>query len=115
MNTAFITINYEEGFRSIKPEIRHDRASVTIPSKGDFVKDWFNLMDHAIHHYDRISFSSSVDHFLMDGAPFRIQSFFIDGDTPILLDHEAAGHIPFFTPADREPMTWEELKSYCSK
>ena len=87
---------------------------------GGFIKDWyecnkfiiFDLCDKEGH----FSNSSSVDHFIMDGAPF--ESAYLktndDGDTWYLdyeYDHLNKG-IEFFVKKGTQP-TWEELKECC--
>ena len=100
----FVDISYGEGMKE-KKEFK----------SGNFVRDWYdmrkfmiqNLLDseHAFCH------SSSVDHFIMDGAPYDSAYLVIDGDKPTL-HYEYREGIEFFVSKGTKP-TWKELKEIC--
>jgi hypothetical protein len=98
---------------------------------GDFIKDWFNAKKHYhqvlsnkqqwLHH------SSSVDHFIMDGAEFdsaylRIvdnegELKYIDRSDPkwFVTQYDVfEGADEFFVRKGTKP-TWKELKEYCEQ
>ena len=82
---------------------------------GDFVKDWFNCNKHIafLDIEEHISHSSSVDHFIMDGAPYRSAYLHIFSGEPTLEYEYSEDHSgEFFVPA-RAYWTWEDLKEYC--
>lgn len=86
---------------------------------GDFVKDWFNakkkfldVLEEEVH----LSASSSVDHFIMDGAPY-------DSAYLVFKDENDTGELSYnsedydkgwemFVHKGTTP-TWVELKQYC--
>lgn len=94
---------------------------------GDFIKDWFNVTKFLCEarddeDWEPIMFSSSVDHFIQDGAPFDSAYLHMENDVPILryFDRtnpqwfmtEIDNGIEFFVP-EGEQWTWEKLKEYC--
>jgi len=84
---------------------------------GDFVKDWFNAKKKFLDVYDEemhLSSSSSVDHFIMDGAPY-------DSAYLVFQDKNDIGELTYefdkegwemFVPKGTKP-TWVELKKFC--
>lgn len=84
-------------------------------SSGNFPKDWYGLNKWIISRpvYDEPFIgSSSVDHFIMDGAPYDIVYLkFKENKIPYLsyeYDYHDEG-IEFFVEKGTKP-TWEELK-----
>ena len=82
-------------------------------NSGNFIKDWF---DHNkfIAHLDEEQFafmnSSSVDHFIMDGAPFDSMYLeMIDGKASFTKKGDG---VEFFVSEGTTP-TWDELKEFC--
>jgi hypothetical protein len=61
-------------YKGYKENLKYIRLSCddNIYNSGNFVVDWFDVItDYIINNkYTYISTSSSVDHFIMDGAPF---------------------------------------------
>lgn len=121
---AVTGINYDEGN---KKDLKYKSVYIHFGDKqekvfdsGNFVKDWFDLRKFQILEIGNKEFfanSSTVDHFIMDGAPY---------DSAFLVFHEQAqehllyyGHerdpqegIEFFVPEGTQP-TWKELKEMC--
>lgn len=83
---------------------------------GNFVKDWYNMIkfmclhiSETEHHFCK---SSTVDHFIMDDAPFDSAWLkTIDGKPTLIYEYEE-DRIEFFVPQGTQP-TWEELKEMC--
>ena len=85
-------------------------------SSGNFVKDWYDAMKYFINSEfeEHLSFSSTVDHFISDGAPYDSAYLKFKDDKPYLTnryDDENIG-IEFFIPENTTP-TWEEFKKLC--
>lgn len=132
---GFITINYKEGkARSYKQmgykgvRISYDSDKKKVFNSGDFVKDWYDMNAFVIYEApDEVfwSHSSSVDHFIMDNAPFESAYLHPVPDTNNekweLLYWDDKKHslykdsyifeqgIEFFVKKGTRP-TWEELK-----
>ena len=131
---AFITINYDEGndenlgYESV--EIHYGKDEKKFFNSGDFVKDWFDMRKMMITELSKTEphfvHSSSVDHFLMDGAPYdSAYLHFTDNSAFLkyinrkkgnLSMHEMIANrdiyengIEFFVEENTTP-TWEELK-----
>ena len=90
---AVISISYSEGnkknlnYKSV--QISHNTLKKNKKfSSGNFVKDWYNLMKFIIENdlwnKEIISHSSSVDHFIMDGAPYDSAYLHMENNNPIL-------------------------------
>lgn len=74
LNRAWMTIDYDEGdqstYKAVTVKIR-DGKEVRF-STGDPVADWKSALRHAADEsVDMVLFSSSVDHFVMDGDGFQ--------------------------------------------
>jgi hypothetical protein len=123
---AVVGINYEEPkpstYKAVELSLRsHDGRTSKEFKTGDFVKDWFDFLYYIIHsditEKERLSYLSSVDHFIMDGAPFESAYLkFKEDDTPYLdynYDMMNEG-IEFFVPKGERP-TWEEFKEKYKK
>jgi len=123
---AVIGINYREGDKKnlsyesveIVLGISGDR-DVKLFNTGNFVKDWFDhvkwLVMNDISKKEFIMHSSSVDHFLMDGAPYDSAWLQVDENdvTSLVYDYDAKHlNIELFVPEGTKP-TWEELKEIC--
>ena len=118
-------ITYEEPLPDTykNVDISYDKIgepSVRIFNTGNFVKDWYDLVKWIIFAelQEPLCNSSSVDHFIMDGAPYDSAVLkFKSDDTPYLdyaHDYLLGGDngIEFFVEKNTEP-TWEELKKLC--
>jgi hypothetical protein len=84
---------------------------------GDFVTDWYNCMKYVIFIPDNekepVSHSSTVNHFIMDGAPYDSAYLKFDEDGKPYLDYEYDRHnqgLEFFVPRNTQP-TWEQLRA----
>lgn len=127
---AVIGINYDEG--SKKKDLGYESVYVhhsngeEVFKSGDFVKDWLNhnkwIAENLYETEPHFSNSSSVDHFIMDGAKFDSAYLKMkdDGETGYLVyykdeeyDYESPGQ-EFFVKEGTTP-TWQELKDYCYK
>ena len=85
---------------------------------GDFIKDWYfakkKFLEFVDNEYTLVQ-SSSVDHFIMDGAPYESAYLvFNDNDeSKVHLEYEynEKGWEMFVNKGTKP--TWEELKKYC--
>lgn len=126
--TAVISIEYDEGN---KKNLGYKYVSISYDNEkkefasGNFVVDWYNAKKFFVNDLsDKVTYmchSSSVDHFIMDGAPYDSAYLnFVDGK-PVLkyldrtdeywfLDREnITKGMEIFVPENTKP-TWEELK-----
>lgn len=130
---AVISINYKEagkqknlGYKSVCLSYKEGKK---IFNSGDFVKDWFDCKGFAVNegiiNKEPIMHSSSVDHFLMDGAKFESAYLHLENDEPVLkyIDRSDPNwyitqrHIDedgweFFVDEGTKP-TWNELRVRC--
>lgn len=114
----FISIDYDE---SNTDDYQRVNLSESFSDKkwkfdsGDFVKDWFNAIKHMIVECPdetfQATYSSSVDHFIMDGAPFDSMYLHFEGDE-VVFNKEYKDGIEIFVKRGTEP-SWKELKDYC--
>jgi hypothetical protein len=130
---AVIGINYDEGnekdlgYKSVYLHYGKDKSKVF--DSGNFIKDWWNCRKFMIQDLgdteQHWSHSSTVDHFIMDGAPYdsaylhmvddKAVLKYVDRTDPqylITQQHIYDGGIEFFVPEGTQP-TWEELKETC--
>ena len=116
-------IRYEEGTNTGYEyvEICYGDDEVKKFDSGDFVRDWYYLMKWIILDADLqepLCNSSSVDHFIMDGAPYDSAYLIPDEDKTRLEYAESCWDecvdkgIEFFVPKGTKP-TWKELKAIC--
>lgn len=111
---AVVSVNYKE----FKPksyqgvEVRYGQNKRKNFKSGNFVKDWFDYIKFCIMELSEtevhFSHSSSLDHFIMDGAPY--DSAYLK-DKELVYENED-GLIEFFVPTGTKP-TWAELKKMC--
>jgi hypothetical protein len=133
---AYTTINYRDGekdnlgYESV--EIHYGRGKSEKKkffNTGNFVKDWFDCNKFKVMELAEtepfFTHSSSVDHFIMDGAPYDSAYLHMDGDRGVLKYVDRTdpmylisqqdiyeGGTEFFVPEGTQP-TWEELKEMC--
>jgi hypothetical protein len=128
---AFIRINYNDGnqenlgYESV--ELHYGKDLVKCFSSKNFIKDWWDIHKFMILELsDKLYFtkSSSVDHFIMDGAPYDSAFLHvIDGKSVLkYIDYRDEDYlysqqdiyegIEFFVPQGTKP-TWEELEEIC--
>lgn len=97
-----ISINYNEpnpaSYKNVKIYYSEDKE--VFFDSGDFCKDWFLATKEVLLNSDNthISFSSSVDHFFMDGADEIYDVIIIPGT-----------EIPVYAPKGKK-MNWEKCK-----
>jgi hypothetical protein len=103
----------------------------TMFNSGDFVKDWYNVIKHCLNNLENehISYSSSVDSFVIDGAPYDSAYLYLDeNEKPILFYpdninpekikesneflHSKKDKIELFVNRG-EKLSWEQLKDKC--
>jgi hypothetical protein len=120
---AVIGINYNEGNPETYESVRISYGNLEkekIFSSGNFVVDWYNLnkwiqneIEGELKDEHHFSSSSSVDHFIMDGANVVSRYLKIKDGKPVLeseYDFMDEG-TEFFIP-EGENWTWEQLKEY---
>lgn len=83
---------------------------------GNFIKDWFDAMKYFLLEMKEPSLlkSSSVDHFIMDGAPYDsayLKNLENEGSLDYNYDFQNPG-VEMFVPENTQP-TWKELKEMC--
>jgi hypothetical protein len=112
----FISIDYNEPntdeYKSVDCSERVSDKTKKFDS-GDFGKDWFDMIKHIIMTTTDDTFSatysSSVDHFIMDGAKYDSAYLHFDDEDEPFLDYENFDGIELFVSEGTKP-TWEELK-----
>lgn len=117
---AFVSISYEEPnqdkYESVNVSQRFKDETKKFNS-GNFVKDWWDAMKYLIMELQwdsPTSFSSSVNHFIMDGDEYD-SMYLVNGDNGHELQSEyTEDGIEFFVHKGTTP-TWKELKDYCEK
>lgn len=129
---AVLGITYNDGGKPLNYEhvYLHARNIERVFDTGDFVKDWFNAKQAYVQDIQNkepyLSHSSTVDHFIMDGAEYDSAYLHFKDDEPVLLymketddpaEDMAQRYIyedgwEFFVNKGERP-TWEELKAYC--
>lgn len=120
---AIISIQYDEGnkqnlgYKSVLIDYGDDLKEKKLFNTGDFIKDWYDMrkfMIKTLHNSEQFFINSStVDHFLMDGAPYDsayLQTH--DDGTPYLSYIFGEDEIEFFVPRGTKP-TFDELKAMC--
>ena len=89
---AVTSINYNDGgkplvYKSVEESYDYGKHKKVFNS-GNFVKDWFDCNKFIIQELSDKEYgfanSSSVDHFIMDGAPFESGYLHIVDDKPVL-------------------------------
>ena len=84
---------------------------------GNFVKDWYDAKKKFVEfHEDEVSLgaSSSVDQFIMDGAPYESAYLVFKNDDDngeLVYEYDEKGW-EMFVPKGIKP-TWEQLKEMC--
>jgi hypothetical protein len=121
---AVISIEYNDGnkqnlgYKSVKISYDNLRKE-KIFNSGNFVKDWFDCNKFITQELSDLEFhfsnSSSVDHFIMNGAPYHSVYLVFDENDKCELHYGNEWYnngIEFFVPAFIKP-TWNELKEMC--
>ena len=121
---AVIGINYQEGepetYKSVEVSYNHVSDRKLFES-GNFIVDWYNMnkwlmeeIDGALKNEHAFSNSSSVDHFIMDGATVQSRYLKIDeeGNPYLTKDYDWLDEgTELFIP-EGEDWTWDQLKEY---
>jgi len=130
---GIIRIRYGENGKDLPLEYERVELSLIKEEKnfdtGNFVEDWYDMRKFIIHHENESDFfwshSSSVDHFIMDGAPYDsaylhmvegkpVLKYFDRSDPKWYLNQaDVEEGIEFFVPENTQP-TWEELRKLCN-
>ena len=112
------SIQYEEGdgntYESVSVWYENGDKEEIFKS-GDFVKDWYDATKFTLHLEGEFahSNSSSVDHFIMDGAPFDSMYLDFDDEKQVAyLSSEYNGGVELFVKKGTTT-TWEELREMC--
>lgn len=130
---AVISISYDEGnkkelgYKSVNLSYNNIKDKKSFNS-GDFVKDWYDCLKFLIIKNivddEPLIHSSSVDHFIMDGAKFdsaylhtkkeeTVLKYTSNTLNTIYLDYDICEDgIEFFVPEGTKP-TWEEHRELC--
>lgn len=119
---AVISIQYKEGN---KKNLGYKSVSISYDSlkkkkvfkSGDFVKDWWDCIKFNIQKIgtdEFTSMSSSVNHFIMDGAPYDSAYLDVSRGKPKLSYVYDEDKIELFVPTGMKP-TWEKLKKLCEE
>ena len=113
---AVINIQYEEPkpetYTGVKVFMKNNEVKNF--DTGDFVKDWYDCTKFCMTEVmgkEHIMHSSSVNHFIMDGANF--DSYYLAAvDSEVILTKKFEG-IEMFVEKDKE-YTWHELRKRCN-
>ena len=115
---AVIGINYNEGGKPLDYQsvYLHHFNGEEIFASGDFVKDWYDATKYFIQHLldteGHLSESSTVDHFIMDGAPYDSGYMEVEDGKGVLYYGTSTRGLEFFVKEDTTP-TWDELRELC--
>lgn len=118
---AVISIQYKEFskaknlfYKSVSISYDGLQKKKTFKSKN-FVKDWYDCIKFCLLNIGNDEFfchSSSVNHFIMDGAPYDSAYLKVGAEHPELIYSYDEDAIELFVPKGTTP-TWEELKKMC--
>lgn len=113
---AVIGINYNDGGDPLdyKSVYLHSGGNDKEFDSGIFVRDWIMAKKYYLEIMEKdpyLCHSSSVDHFIMDGAPYDSAYLMFEQTKPpyLVFDYNEDGW-EMFVPKGTEP-TWEELKN----
>lgn len=130
---AVTSIKYNEGakkknlgYKGVEISYGDGMKKKKVFNSGDFVKDWYDHNKFIILKLSETEFhfssSSTVNHFIMDGAPYDSAYLITGDDTPPYLKYDRGTKlmmrlgeeegIEFFVKKGTKP-TWEELKVLC--
>ncbi len=119
---AVVSIQYDEGkkknlnYKSVQLSYNWGEDKKLF-NTGNFVKDWYDCIKFMIMNIndEPVSHSSSVNHFIMDGAKFDSAYLVTDLNEKTILRYGYLSSTPgieFFVEQGTTP-TWEELKAMC--
>lgn len=115
---SFTTINYNEGSKNLKYEsvevhYGEDLKEKIFFNSGNFVKDWYDRVKFIVMQISDDEFhtcSSSIDHFIMDGAQY--DRAWLKGVELVYEGYSIRDAIQLFVPENTKP-TWIELREMC--
>lgn len=129
---AYTTINYDDGntenlgYKSV--ELHYGDKQKKFFATGNFVKDWWDrtkfIIQELLDTEPFFTHSSSVDHFIMDGAPYDSAYLHVVDEKPVLkyIDTSDPNYLitqediyegtEIFVPEGTQP-TFKELKELC--
>lgn len=114
---AVCNIIYNEGMPETYEGVEiyyYDKNKRDIFASGNFMKDWYKAIKSFIYSNsgEPLVHSSSVDHFITDGAPYD-SAYLITNDKKSYLSYEyKEDAIELFIPEGLK-LTWEEYKKMC--
>lgn len=120
---AVTNINYDgEGdslvYESVDISYGPGLENKKVFDSGDFIKDWYHCMKFIVQRLsdteEHFMNSSSVDHFRMDGAPYK-KAWLVTTDhiSELFYDYDDQGLIMYVNQG--EYPSWAELREYCSQ
>lgn len=122
---AIVNIRYKEPDEYQSVDVKYGKDKVKSFSTGHFVKDWWDLtvfiMNDVLDIDPRVSFASSVDHFIMDGAPYD-SAYLHEVDGQLVLKYVETNNdihstvdrgVELFVAKGTKP-TFDELKAMCA-
>lgn len=119
MYVMVIGIQYNESDPSTYEGVR---LGEKIFQSGNFVKDWYDAKKYYLDHHSEepLAGSSTVDHFIMDGAEYDSTYLHVENGVGVLkypqvedLDYwSQVDGWEYFVPKGTKP-TWQELKEMC--
>lgn len=122
---AVISVHYDEDDQSTYKGVEISYQNLQNHEKfesGNFVVDWFMLIrfiaNSDIEAVENISYSSSVDHFIMDGDRYKPAYLIIKENQKPLLSYNKNDYkigIEFFTDHNTKDMSWDQFSNYCYK
>lgn len=110
----FISINYNDStldnYGHVSLKVGNDLEFKF--ESNNFEKDWFDCMKKVIVEFPNpTSYSSTVNHFIFDGAPYKSAYLVeVDGKYELSYDPKDYDNVEFFIKENHTP-TWEELKN----
>jgi hypothetical protein len=122
---AVIGINYVEPNPETYESVRISYGGLKkekIFDSGDFVRDWYNLNKWIVDESEgelkneHFSNSSSVNHFIMDGAPYVSRYLrFIENQPYLSSEYDWMDEgTELFIPEGKK-WSWDELKKYANE
>jgi len=85
---------------------------------GDFLKDWYFCQKYLVQIKSKsegsLSYSSTVNHFVTDGAPYQSRYLSIVDGKGFLNEESNGEQMRFFVPNDQD-FTWGVLQAYCEE
>lgn len=132
---AIININYNkvnDKIEYISTDVSRLNNNEKIFNSGDFVKDWYQAIKYCLNlENEYFSYLSSIDDFIIDGAPYDSVYLYLDeNENPILYypnnstpENVKEGEEFLDSKKDKielfvnrgEKLSWEELLNKCKE